>query len=128
QLDAGSARDLLVAARPFRSGAVLKPFLEAYRIVADAVAIFPPDTAVDQAELLEASIALGKQYEAQRKIQSVESVSTVLFDSAIKLAANRGILEASATRSEFAADITAIVSHLYALEALEAGLDAGITS
>ena len=55
-------------------------------------------------------------------------MSTVLFDSAIKLAANRGILEPSATRSEFASDISAIVSHLYALEALEAGLEAGITT
>ena len=46
----------------------------------------------DPKELTKASLALGEQYRAQRRIRSAEAVSTVLFESAIRLVGNRGLL------------------------------------
>ena len=65
---------------------------------------------VDEKQFLAECMALGRQYRLQHRIQSAESVSTVLFDTALRLAGNRGLLaggglERLEERRGFAAEI-----------------------
>ena len=79
--------------RPFNAHRVLRPFLHAYLVVADALGREKTDAALDQGAFLGRCMALGKQYLLQRRILSAESVSRVLFETALRLARNRGLLE-----------------------------------
>ena len=86
-------RAVLRRFQPFSAHRVLRPFLEAYRVVADALARREADDAVRRGARSSADcLALGKQYELQRRIRSAESVSKVLFATALALARNRGLL------------------------------------
>ena len=58
------------ASRPFSAHRVLRPFLEAYRVVADALLRRDPAQPVEEEPFLREALALGKQYELQRRIQS----------------------------------------------------------
>ena len=74
---------------------------------------------------------LGKQYRLQHRIQSAESVSTVLFGTAINLAKNRGLMEAGGPeilerRRAFAAEIDRVIRHIDGIEALAAARRAGL--
>jgi glycerol-3-phosphate O-acyltransferase len=77
---------------PFSAHAVLRPILEAYLVVAEALVDRDFRLDVDRDELVAACLDLGTQYTLQRRINSPEAVSTVLFDSAVRLADNRGLL------------------------------------
>jgi glycerol-3-phosphate O-acyltransferase len=129
-LAAGDVRALLLNFRPPRSQAVLRPFVEAYRVVGDVLETSPTTVPLEHKELLKASLALGKQYHLQRRIRSAESVSSVLFESAIKLADNRGLLEPSPTieadRQEFAENLRRTVARIDTIAAIVAGRQAGL--
>ncbi|MFH1104057.1 MAG: glycerol-3-phosphate 1-O-acyltransferase [Actinomycetota bacterium] len=71
---------------------VLRPIFEAYLVVADALVAADFRRDADPKALTKSCLALGEQYRAQRRIRSAEAVSTVLFESAIRLADNRGLL------------------------------------
>jgi glycerol-3-phosphate O-acyltransferase len=64
-------------------------------------------------------LAWGKQYRLQRRIRGTESVSNVLFATALRLARNRGLLQAEAP------DLAAL-RHAWAQEISDAirGVDA----
>ena len=104
----GRARELLVSARPHLSHLVLRPFLEAYLVVADRLAD-RGDSAVDEDDLLADSLAVGRQWALQRKVASEESVSLELFRTALALARHRGLLEGregvGSAREAFAAEL-----------------------
>jgi glycerol-3-phosphate O-acyltransferase len=89
---------------------VLRPFLEAYLVVADSLADRDPGQELDKAAFVRDCIGLGRQYELQRRLHSPESISKELFDSALRLAANRDLAgpggkELSERRREFAEEI-----------------------
>src|SRR5213596_2929657 len=86
---------LLRRFRPFSAHRVLRPFLEAYRVVGDVLERRGPDPVADEAEFLGACVGLGRQYELQRRIRNAESVSRALFANALALARNRGLLDAA---------------------------------
>ena len=71
---------------------VLRPILEAYLLVADSVVDADFRRDVDRKSLVKTCLALGEQYRLQKRIRSPEAISTVLFDTAIRLADNRGLL------------------------------------
>lgn len=83
---------LLPRIRPFSAHRVLRPFLEAYRLVGDLLERQPVDQPVDEAALLRDCLALGRQYSLQRHVKRAESVSKVLFQTALRLARNRDLL------------------------------------
>src|SRR5262249_29501367 len=117
--------------RPFNAHRVLRPFLEAYRVVADRLAQTPPGTVVDERGFLDACIGVGHQYHLQRRIHSGESVSRVLFETALKLADNRGLVhstepEIGQCRRAFADQSRATLRHIDAVEALAASRRAGL--
>ena len=126
-----AARALLRQFRPFSAHRVLRPFLEAYQVVADALVMEPAGKAVDDKALLAKCLSLGKQYRLQRRIRSTESVSKVLFETALKLARNRGLLDPAAPdvgerRTAFAAQIRDVIRRIDAIGTMAASRFAGI--
>jgi glycerol-3-phosphate O-acyltransferase len=81
---------LLTGMRPLVSHVVIRPFVEAYRIVADV--LVNEDVPDDDAEVIKRALGLGHQYVAQRRLRSSESVSVLLFQTALQLARNRRLL------------------------------------
>ena len=117
--------------RPFNSHRVLRPFLHAYLVVADALLLEKPDTPFDQNAFLGRCMGLGKQYLLQGRIRSAESVSRVLFETALRLANNRDLLEAGAAdlaqrRKAFADEIRDAIRRADAIELLAQSRMAGL--
>jgi glycerol-3-phosphate O-acyltransferase len=121
---------LLRRLRPFTAHRILRPFLEAYQVVADALARLGTQ-AFEEASFLSRCLAMGRQYQLQRRIRSAESVSRVLFSTALRLAANRDLLDPVAARVEerrraFAREIRATIRRIDAIDALAASRQAGL--
>lgn len=95
QLDAGpdAVAALLRAKRPLMSNAMLRPFFEAYEIVADVLCDAPAD--VGDKELTQRALGVGSQYAAQGLVRSNESVSALLFATARQVAADQKLLTPS---------------------------------
>jgi glycerol-3-phosphate O-acyltransferase len=75
---------------------VLTSFLDAYLVVAECVAAHDPTEPLDQAQILSECLSLGEQLRLQQRISAGEAVSTELFKSGLKLAVDRGLLDADA--------------------------------
>jgi glycerol-3-phosphate O-acyltransferase len=92
-----AADALLAEMRPLVSQVIVRPFVEAYRLVADVLA--SEDVGVgeaapaDDAEVTRRALGLGHQYVAQGRLRSSESVSVLLFQTALQLARNRGLFD-----------------------------------
>ncbi|WP_156685950.1 glycerol-3-phosphate 1-O-acyltransferase [Mycobacterium sp. Marseille-P9652] len=82
--------ELLFAKRPLMSDAMLRVFFEAYEIVADVLRDAPPD--VGQKELTKSALGVGRQYVAQTRVRSSESVSTLLFATAYQVVADQDLI------------------------------------
>ncbi|SNY59402.1 lysophospholipid acyltransferase [Paractinoplanes atraurantiacus] len=80
--------DLLVAQL------VLRPFLDAYLVVAERLADWPDDEPFDAAFFLDECLRVGRQWVLQHRLASEESVSLELFKPALRLAEHRGLLAA----------------------------------
>ena len=122
---------LLRRFKPFNAHRVLRPFLEAYRVVADALERRDPAQPVDETNFLNTCLALGKQYRLQRRIRRTESVSKVLFGTALRLARNRDLVDVGSPdlldrRRAFAAELRAVIRRIDAIDALAASRLAGL--
>jgi glycerol-3-phosphate O-acyltransferase len=76
-------------------------------------------------------LKLAEQYRLQQRIRSAESVSRVLFETALKLAKNRGLLDPgtpnlTARRAAFADEIHAAIRRAEAIDVLAASRRAGL--
>ena len=115
-----AAEALLAGMRPLVSHVLVRPFVEAYRLVADVLTA--DDTVSDEAEVTRRALGLGRQYVAQRRLLGTESVSVLLFQTALQLASNRGLLEtggdAPARRAEFLDELRRLVRRLDLVEDL----------
>ena len=83
---------LLRAKRPLMAHAMLRPFFEAYEIIADVLREAPAE--VEEKELTKRALGVGRQLVAQRRVRSNESVSALLFTTARQVAADQGLLDA----------------------------------
>ncbi len=81
---------MLYAKRPLMSDAMLRVFFEAYEIVADVLRDAPAD--IGEKELTELALGVGRQYVAQTRVRSSESVSTLLFATARQVVADQDLL------------------------------------
>jgi glycerol-3-phosphate O-acyltransferase len=81
---------MVFAKRPLMSGAMLRVFFEAYEIVADVLRDAPAD--IGQKELTELALGVGRQYVAQARVCSSESVSTLLFATARQVVADQDLI------------------------------------
>jgi glycerol-3-phosphate O-acyltransferase len=121
--------------RPFSAHRVVRPFLEAYRVVAEVLVGWDPATPVEKPVLLDRCIALGRQWVLQRRIRSAESVSKSYFETALRLADNRRLLapaeaagaaELGSRRRAFAAELGGAVRRIDAIDALAAARRSGV--
>ena len=119
------ARELLVSARPHLAHLVLRPFLDAYLVLADRLAD-RGDDAVEEDDLMADSLAVGQQWALQRRVASAESISLELFRTAVALARHRGLLEGGegmGTRREaFAAELRDSVRRVNIIGEIAAGV------
>jgi glycerol-3-phosphate O-acyltransferase len=115
-LDTGeyAVKDLLQSHGPLFAHAVLRSFIDAYRIVADVLVTHGDDAISDEASLINACLKLGKQQLLQGRVFSAESVSKSLYGTALKLARHRELLDADQgqARRAFQQELRDITGHL----------------
>ena len=101
---------LLHEKQPLMCHAMLRPFLEAYEIVADVLRSAPAE--ISERDLTKLALGVGQQYAAQGRVHSNESVSALLFATARQVAADQGLLTAAPDlterRAAFLAELRAI--------------------
>ncbi len=92
RVKAGEARDFLAEMTPLVSHAALRPFAEAYLIVADVLldARIAGDGS-DKAAVVDAALNYARQALLQRRIASEESIGKLMFENGFDLAANRNL-------------------------------------
>ncbi|OBI22814.1 glycerol-3-phosphate acyltransferase [Mycobacterium sp. E2462] len=101
---------------------VLRPFLDAYHIVAARLAAYE-DESFDEDAFLAECLQVGKQWELQRRIASAESRSMELFKTALRLARHRELVdgggpELAARRRAFADEIALAIRRVNAIAEL----------
>jgi glycerol-3-phosphate O-acyltransferase len=112
--DASFVRGLLESADLLLAHLVLRPFLDAYHIVADRLAAYE-DESFDEDAFLAECLEVGKQWELQRRIASAESRSMELFKTALRLARHRELVDGfespdiARRRREFADEIATAI-------------------
>jgi glycerol-3-phosphate O-acyltransferase len=89
---------MLYAKRPLMSDAMLRVFFEAYELVADVLRDAPAD--IGEKELTQLALGVGRQYVAQGRVRSSESVSTLLFATARQVVADQDLLKPAADLAE----------------------------
>ena len=97
--------DLLVA------HLVLRPFVDAYRVVAEELVNLGPGRGVDEQQLLTRCLRLGRQWSLQHRITE-ESVSGEMFSTAVKLARHRGLIDPEGDADDLADRRSALVAEL----------------
>jgi glycerol-3-phosphate O-acyltransferase len=97
--------DLLVA------HLVLRPFVDAYRVVAEELTNVGTDRGVDEQLLLKRCLRLGRQWSLQHRITE-ESVSGEMFSTAVKLARHRGLIDPEGDADDLADRRSALVAEL----------------
>ncbi|WP_193047110.1 glycerol-3-phosphate 1-O-acyltransferase [Mycolicibacterium baixiangningiae] len=105
---------LLRAKRPLMASAMLRPFFEAYEILASALRDAPAE--IDEKELTKRAMGLGRQYVAQDRVRSNEAVSALLFVTARQVAADQQLLEPGADlearRRAFCGEMCGVVADM----------------
>ncbi|WNG85929.1 glycerol-3-phosphate 1-O-acyltransferase [Mycobacterium sp. ITM-2016-00317] len=106
--------ELLREKRPAIAGPLLRPFFEAYQIVADALIDAPAE--ISEKDLTAKALGLGQQYVAQGRLQSTESVSALLFATARQVAADQHLLapapDLADRRRDFRAELRGILKDM----------------
>jgi glycerol-3-phosphate O-acyltransferase len=109
---------ILRAKRPLIAGAMLRPFIEAYEIVADVLRGTPPD--IGEKDLTDLALGVGRQYVAQDRVRSNESVSALLFATARQVVADQNLLapaaDLEARRTAFLAELRGILGDMDTVE------------
>jgi glycerol-3-phosphate O-acyltransferase len=123
--------ELVARFKPLSAHRVLRPFLEAYRVVADALVARDPAAPVEEEPFLRDCLALGRQYALQRRVEKQESVSKAIFASALKLARNRGLCDPAtpdlaARRRAFAHELREAIRRVEGVQALVRARQAGV--
>jgi len=113
--------ELLDQLQPLLSFGVLRPFVEAYLIVAHVLVGEPTVAAIDDEKaFLAKCLAIGEQYRRQERIKSPESVSKPLFATALQLANHRDLTRPGPgleqRREEFVAELTDVARRLDIVE------------
>jgi glycerol-3-phosphate O-acyltransferase len=109
---------ILRAKRPLIAGAMLRPFIEAYEIVADVLRGTPPD--ISEKDLTNLALGVGRQYVAQDRVRSNESVSALLFATARQVVADKNLLapagDLEERRTAFLAELRSILGDMDTVE------------
>lgn len=90
-----NVHDALDAVQPLVAHAVLRSFVDAYRIVASVLESYGADAVEDEGAILAQCLKSGKQQLLQEHVFSAESISKSLYQTGLKLANYRGLLAAN---------------------------------
>jgi glycerol-3-phosphate O-acyltransferase len=111
---------LLYDKRPLMAHAMLRPYFEAYEIVADVLRGASPD--IDAKELTDLALGVGAQHAAQHRVRTTESVSALLFATARQVAADQGLLAAAPDlaerRSAFLTELRGVLTDMDSIDAI----------
>ncbi len=108
---------------PPKSPIVLRPFLEAYYVVAETLVALGEEQ-VGLRETQDLCLAMGEQLLAHGDIMTAEAVSTALFATGLKLADNRNLMDGTASaRVAFRDELAAILVVLNEIDAFGASVD-----
>jgi glycerol-3-phosphate O-acyltransferase len=104
--------------RPLIATAVLRPYFEAYEILADVLRDVPAE--IGEKQLTKLALGVGRQYVAQNRARSNESVSALLFATGRQVVADQHLLEPSPDLSErreaFVAELRGILRDMDKVE------------
>jgi glycerol-3-phosphate O-acyltransferase len=121
---------LLYDKRPLMSPAMLRTYFEAYKIMADVLVSSPEEMGGEQ--LIDRAMGVGRQYAAQGRIRTPESVSTLLFKNARQVVADQGLVtpgvDLSQRRWAFQEELRNIlrdIEHIYQIARLQFAKSAG---
>lgn len=123
----GQAAELLAGARAFVAHRALRSFVDAQLVVAERLAARDPREPVERKAFVAECLGVGRQMVLQRRLYSAESVSAELYGSALRLAANRDLVDAGrdelrTAREEFRDEVAALVSRVARIGELDAAL------
>jgi len=90
------AQEMIKQFEPLIGHGTLRPFIEAYLLIARTLRMEAAMRNSEPKALIERALTLGKQRVLQQRIHCEESVSSVYFENAIKIAESLNLLEASA--------------------------------
>ncbi len=115
--------DVLADAQFLIAHLVLRSFVDAQLVVALRLAARNPRTPVVEKEFFDECAAVGQQMLLQGRLHGPESLSRELFASALKLAANRDLVDAGRAelgkrREEFAAQLERVVGDVRRIDEL----------
>jgi glycerol-3-phosphate O-acyltransferase len=96
---AAQIEELLMEQPMLLAPRVLRPFVEAYRVVAEELAARDPAAPIEDDELIAECVAVGQQRLVRGRIVAAESISAELFGGALRLARNRGLDDAGSRRA-----------------------------
>jgi glycerol-3-phosphate O-acyltransferase len=121
QLAAGVEPTILLdKMQPLHAFSVLRPFIEAYLVVARALVQSPPAAEFDRKAFVKRCLALGEQWFRQGRVRSPDAVSKHMFEPAIKLAEHRGLTtpgpETTARRRELLGELIDIARRIDLVE------------
>ena len=113
ELTADAAKRYLAAMSWTLARLVLRPFLDAYAVVAHQLVEHGEAGNLDEERFVLQCLQVGHQWALRRRIASEESSSAEMYRTALRLAANRGLLDGASTdlalrRREFADEICSI--------------------
>ncbi len=91
--DRDEALSLLRSMKPLIAHACLRPYIEAYRIMADVFARLPNGETMDEKTAVSAAFKYGRQAYLQRRISSNASIGQILFKNAYKVMKGYGVVE-----------------------------------
>ncbi len=116
------AEQQLRTARPLVAHLVLRPFLDAYHVVAQQLADYG-DEEFDEPVFLEECLGVARQWALQRRIASEESASLELFATALRLARHRDLVESddphlTKRRRDFVGEVREAVRRVNAIAAM----------
>jgi glycerol-3-phosphate O-acyltransferase len=114
-LVATDRRKLLESCRPLRAHWTLLPFLEAYLVVAEQLAVDGP---ADEREFLAACLERGRRAIDEGRLRSPEAVSKPLFQTVLRLVENRR-LDTPESRQAFLEEVQDLVGRSRRIAELE---------
>jgi glycerol-3-phosphate O-acyltransferase len=103
QVSAHQAHQWLTGSTLIVAALVLRPYVDAYRMVAQQLLTSAPNEALDEDQFLDACLHLAKQWSLQKRIASEESISGEMFTTGIKLATHRGLIDPAAPSDDLTA-------------------------
>lgn len=95
-------REMFTQMSPLLGHGALEPYLEAYRIVAEQLLQTGRGEDFDQKVFIKDCLNTGRQLHLQRQVVSRESIAKAMFDTGLKVAKSRGLLDISLAPAELA--------------------------